>query len=78
MKLPIVDTDLHTGTWQRIRLGLIQNLWTARAQLETPGLTEVETACIRERIRFVKELLSADPKKDDYLLPPRAMAAGGL
>jgi hypothetical protein len=76
MKLPLLPHDIPTGTWARVRAGLVGSLWAARMQLEGE-LTEVETARVRERIRFVKELLGNDPKKDDYDLRPRAVARVG-
>ena len=73
--LPLVSSDLYTGTWIRARKGLVTALWTARAQLERSDLTEVESACIRERIRFVKEMLTVDPNNTDWSLSPRAAMA---
>lgn len=71
MKLPLAEMDLMSGCWARVRAGLLQNLWQARAVLEQTE-DPAEICAVRERIRFVKELLSIDPKKDDYDLQARA------
>lgn len=74
VKLPLVPHDLIGGTWARVRAGLVAALWESRMILERPDLTDVENISIRERIKLVKELLSIDPKKEDYDLRARSAA----
>lgn len=63
----LLPHDLSTGAWHRIRTRLVQELWRARAALEDSHSPEM-TLQLRERIRFVKEILGMDPKQDDYSL----------
>ena len=66
--LPLSDGDLVTGAWGRTRAGLVRHLWLTRIALEAP-LPEDETLRLRERIRFIREVLSSDPRKNDYDMP---------
>lgn len=67
MMQTLLPHDLTTGTWFRVRTRLVQELWRARASLEDAEDTVLATQ-LRERIRFVKEILGMDPKCDDYSL----------
>ncbi len=71
MKSHLIAQDITTSTWARMRAGLVQELWRLRAELEKE-LAPEETLLCRNRIRFVKELLHVDPRKDDYALEARA------
>lgn len=66
--LPLADGDLVTGAWGRTRAGLVRQLWLSRIALENP-LDAEETLRLRERIRFIREILSIDPRKNDYDMP---------
>ena len=66
--LPLSDGDILSGAWARTRAGLVRAMWLARIGLEAP-LSEDETLRLRERIRFIRELLAVDPRKNDYDIP---------
>lgn len=57
-----ISIDVNSATWAGVRSWCANELLKARMAWERPGMTETQTAVLRERTRILKELLELKPQ----------------